>query len=93
MLKEKLEKEKQNRPDMNAEEIEAQLQVQEETKDGPGISRADQLTKLFGPTQNQIKKKNNPIIKKNEWNEKKKMQEHREKMIKGTVGNAVFDFL
>ena len=50
MLKEKLEKEKQNRPDMNAEEIEAQLQVQEETKDGPGISRADQLTKLFGPT-------------------------------------------
>ena len=50
MLKEKLDKEKQNQPGMNAEEIEAQLQVQEESKDGPGISRADQLTKLFGPT-------------------------------------------
>ena len=50
MLKEKLEKEEQNQHGMNADEIEAQLQVEEETKDGPGISRADQLTKLFGPT-------------------------------------------
>ena len=82
-----------NQPHLDDDEIEAQLYQEEETKVGTGMTRSDQLTKLFGPTQSQIKKKNNPIIKKNEWIEKKKKQEHREKMIKGTIGNAVFDFL
>ena len=33
------------------------------------------------------------MIKKNEWNEKKKKEAHREQLIKGNKGNAVFDFL
>lgn len=38
-----------NQPDRNAAEIEAEFYL-EESKGGAGMTRSDQLTKLFGPT-------------------------------------------
>ena len=40
-----------------------------------------------------MKKSNNPLIKRNEYFARKEKQHHREEMIKGTKGNAVFNFL